>query len=48
MGKDKIYLLIKKVWYATYIRFRDFLHEWKYRRYWREHRIIGWGGGKIY
>lgn len=46
MITDKIYMLVKKVWHVTYIRARDFFKKWRYDRYWREHRIIGWGGVK--
>lgn len=37
MIHEKIYIWIKKIWYATYIRFRDWLHDRRYRKYWGEH-----------
>lgn len=36
---DKIYSFAKVVWHATYIRCRDRFHDWKYRKYWSEHRV---------
>jgi len=41
MISNKIHLLAKKIWHATYIRFRDFTVERKYKRYWGEHRSRG-------
>lgn len=40
MLKEKMYLLAKKLWHATYIRVRDSINDWKYQRYWREHKLI--------
>lgn len=37
---DRMYLLAKKLWHATYIRVRDSINDWKYKRYWREHKLI--------
>lgn len=31
--------LRKKIWHATYIRFRDWRHERKYQKYWGEHFV---------
>ncbi len=39
MIHEKIYIWIKKIWYATYIRFRDWLHDRRYRRYWGERTV---------
>lgn len=39
MVKNKIYLLAKKIWHATYIRLRDSVKKWSYERYWREHSV---------
>lgn len=36
---DKIYLIAKIIWHATYIRFRDGLHNRRYRKYWSERRV---------
>lgn len=40
MGYDRIILLAKKIWHATYIRFRDSIYERKYKRYWSEHKSV--------
>lgn len=36
MRNSKSYLLAKKIWHATYIRFRDVIKKRNYERYWRE------------
>lgn len=39
MGNIKINMLAKRIWHATYIRYRDWMHDRKYQKYWCEHVV---------